>query len=219
MSERLVHRRSKGPASTPAQRLVELQQELFRAGQKLGDAETRIAELQNQLSRYQSLGGVSFGGIPIAQSWSELVLWESLLNDRRFKAVFELGSWRGGFSWWLWAQTKIREMVFHTFDSIEPQREMPPHCFTRMDVFAEADALGDLFREHEPCIVFCDNGNKPRELKTFSAHLRDRWSLLVVHDWGTEIQPEDVPDNVEMMYEDFCKELGSISRVFKKKET
>lgn len=218
MADRLIHQRSKGPVSTPAQRLVELQQELMRAEQRAELLQTKIVDLENQLSRYRSLGGVSFGGIPIAQAWTELILWESLLNDRRFEAVFELGTWQGGFSWWMWAQCKAREMVFHTFDSISPQREMPDYCFTRKDVFAEVEALGALFREHEPCIVFCDNGNKPRELQTFSKELRDPNSLLVAHDWSTEIGPEDVPAGVRMVYEDFCVEIGSMSRVFQLKE-
>ena len=44
-------------------------------------------------------------------------------------------------------------------------------------------------------------------------------SLLVVHDYGTEFQPEDVPACLEMVYREFCEDLGSMSRVFKKKET
>jgi hypothetical protein len=40
----------------------------------------------------------------------------------------------------------------------------------------------------------------------------------VVHDWKTEIQPEDVPDTVEETYGDFCDDIRSMSRVFKRKE-
>jgi len=75
--------------------------------------------------------------------------------------------------------------------------------------------LGKRFRAFEPCVVFCDGGNKPRELKTFAAELRDPRSLLFVHDWGTEMLPGDVPDTVGMVYGEFCEQLGSVTRVFK----
>jgi hypothetical protein len=217
MTERLVpdHSRSTLAASTPAQRIAELTSLAIRLQEELDEAIAEKEKLENRLVRHETLGGVSFGGISVAQAWVEFILWESLLNDRRFEAIFELGSWQGGFSWWLWAQAQVRKQQFHTFDSIQPQAEMPPDCFTRLDVFASSMKLGDLFREWEPCIVFCDNGNKPRELQTFAQWLRDPESLLVVHDWGTEIQPEDVPDTVEMVYREFCEGLRSMSRVFR----
>ncbi len=62
--------------------------------------------------------------------------------------------------------------------------------------------------------MFCDGGNKPRELKTFSRYVTAE-SLLVVHDWGTEMLRSDVPDNVEMVNEQWCVELGSASRCFR----
>jgi hypothetical protein len=130
--------------------------------------------------------------------------------------VFELGTWEGGFAWWLWAQCQVRGIEFGTFDAIQPNQVLPADgSFTRLDIFAESKSLGARFRLLEPCLVFCDNGNKPRELRTFAAELRHPDSLLVVHDWGTEMLPEDVPDTVEMVYREFCEELGSISRVFR----
>lgn len=211
------HNRSKGPPSTPALRLVELNRELVRTRAVLKEASDEYAKLERRLQQFTTIGGVSFGGIPAAQVWCDFVLWESLLNETKFRAIIELGTWQGGFSWWLWAQTRARRgMNFYTFDAIAPERLVPD--FERRDIFADAAHLGALMRANEPCIVFCDNGNKPRELQTFSKELRSQESLLVVHDWGTEMQPEDVPDNVEMVYEDFCKELGSISRVFRLKE-
>ena len=40
----------------------------------------------------------------------------------------------------------------------------------------------------------------------------------MAHDWGTEIGPDDVPDTVEMVYREFCEEIGSITRVFRLEE-
>lgn len=214
MSERLIHQRTKGPASTPAQRLVELQNELSYTQGALRAAEGKIVVLEQDLSRYVTVGDVSFGGVEALQVWADFILWEQLLNSHKFKAIIELGTCQGGFAWWLWAQTKARGgMNFYTFDAVPPPGRVPE--FERVDVFAQADYLGKLMRHNEPCVVLCDNGNKPRELKTFAQELRDPDSLLVAHDWGTEFLPEDIPDNVEMVYGDFCERLHSISRVFR----
>lgn len=199
---------------TPAQRLIELQTEITALELDLAEAKARESRAVQKAERFTTVGGVSFGGIPAAQVWVDFILWEALLNDKRFEAIYELGTWEGGFAWWLDAQARAREMQFFTFDSIKPQRLVPR--FARMDVFIEADYLLATMRQNEPLILFCDNGNKPRELQTFATQLSPE-SLTVVHDWGTEVQPEDVPDGLEMVYEEFCIELGSMSRVFRLK--
>jgi hypothetical protein len=63
-------------------------------------------------------------------------------------------------------------------------------------------------------VLLCDGGNKPRELRTFSHYLGPE-SLIVVHDWGCEIDEQDVPVTLEEVYGEFCDELGSLSRVFR----
>ena len=212
------HHRTKGPASVPAQRVVELNSELMRVRGALGEACTEIGRLAKRLERYEEFGGVSFGGIQIAQIWADFFLWEGVLNDNpQLRGIIELGTWNGGFSWWLWGQTEVRNMSFYTFDAVVPEHRLPPFVFEKRDIFADADKTADLIRLYEPCVVFCDNGNKPRELQTFAPALRDTGSLLVVHDWGDEVGPDDVPDTVEMVYEDACLGLNSKSRVFRLK--
>ena len=216
---RLQHQRPKGgPASTPAARLIELQQALTATEQKLASAQARISDLERDYQSNHSFQHVSFGGIPMAQHRCDLVLWEELLNaNPRLKAIFELGTWFGGMAWWLWAQCQARDMHFETYDMTRSEHPKPP-MFVRLDVFLDREQIGEVIRDWEPCVVFCDNGNKPRELREYSQELRSPDSLLVVHDWGTEFLPEDVPDNVVMVYGDFCEQIGSITRVFRLKE-
>lgn len=212
------HQRSKGPVSTPATRIIELTGLLQRTQVALSECLHENTALEKQLNRFTQFGGVSFGGVAMAQIWADMVLWELLLNVRKFRAIIELGTFQGGFSWWLWAQTQVRKgMNFYTYDSVVP--ENPPPCFEKKDIFAEAGELGKLMRLNEPCVVFCDNGNKPRELQTFAEELKSTESLLVVHDWGTEFFANDIPNTVEIMYDQFCEEIGSVSRVFRRKES
>ncbi len=154
----------------------------------------------------------SYHGVPTGQWWSDFYLWELVLNDQpELEAIFEIGTWQGGFSRYLAGQARAREMTFRTYDVAAPFAP-PPH-FIRMDVFAEAEALGKVLGENEPLILLCDGGNKPRELRTFTPYLHEG-SVVVVHDWLTEVQPADVPDRLSPVYESFCDDLGSMSRVF-----
>lgn len=152
----------------------------------------------------------------MAQYWTDFFLWEALLNENEhLRAIVELGTWKGGFSLWLHAQAENRDMCFRTYDVIKPERQ-PPN-FVQIDIYAEAEEIGKHLKKNAPLILLCDGGNKPRELRTFSMYLKPD-SVIVVHDWGTEMLPGDVPDNVEIVYGDFCDEIGSISRVFRVKE-
>ena len=155
---------------------------------------------------------MSFAGVYVAQYWVEFVLWEALLNEQRYRSIVEIGTWEGGFALWLHAQAEARDMGFRTYDVYEPKVKVPG--FVRCDVFAHAEMVGQHLQENDPVIVFCDGGNKPRELKTFSRYVTAD-STLVVHDWGSEMTEADVPSNVEMIHEDYCLDLGSMSRVFR----
>jgi hypothetical protein len=149
----------------------------------------------------------------VAQYWVEFILWESLLNERDYNAIIELGTWEGGFSLYLSSQAEHRNMFFRTYDIHKPARYVPG--FVQIDIYAKAEEIGEHLRRMEPVIVLCDGGNKPRELKTFARYVTPA-STLVVHDWGTEMLEKDVPPGVEMVHKDHCEELGSASRVFRK---
>ena len=153
--------------------------------------------------------------MPTAQYWCDFILWEAILNENpETKGIVELGTWEGGFSLYLAAQADARGIRFWTFDSVAyADRHIPG--FRRMDIWREADEIHRLLAVHEPVILLCDNGNKPRELRTFGAALQDPRSLVVVHDWMVEVTPSDVPESLIPVYEDFCDELGSISRCFR----
>lgn len=164
-----------------------------------------------------TIGNTSFGGIQISQYVIDQHLWETVLNKHpEMTAICELGTWKGGFSWWLWAQAQARDMRFATFDAIDYESKVPG--FQRLDVFLDKERVLEWIHNllSLPVVLFCDNGNKPRELREYTPHL-PAGSLTFVHDWGTETMPEDVPDWLEMVYGDYCESLGSITRIFKRK--
>jgi hypothetical protein len=156
---------------------------------------------------------MSFCGVPAAQRPQDYFLWEVLLNEHpHARGIVELGTWEGGFSLYLAYQALERGIFFRTYDVVRPEREIPG--FVQLDIFASADEIGAWLRGKEPLMLLCDGGNKPRELRIFSRFLSPE-STIVAHDWGEEIFASDVPDNVEMIYGDFCEQIDSLSRVFK----
>lgn len=161
------------------------------------------------------MSGVSFGGVPCAQQWSDFILWEAVLNERLdLQGIVELGTFKGGFSLWLYAQCKVRDMWFRTYDVIHPGRRIPG--FVQIDMYLEKDEICRyLSKKPGPIILFCDGGNKPREMKTFPQCCPEG-SLFFVHDWGTETLLSDIPSSLRMVYGDYCEQLRSITRVFEK---
>jgi len=159
----------------------------------------------------------TFGGHPCGQTVADWYLWELILNERPdLCAIIEIGTWQGGFSRFLFAQSAIRGMEFVTYDAVMPDSEPPG--FEQVDVFADARVLAEGFASYTaPVILLCDGGNKPREALTFPPML-PRNSLVVVHDWMTEFMPEDVPPFLLPVWEDACDSLGSMSRIFEIQE-
>ena len=170
------------------------------------------AGLSNRLPESVKSRWMSFGGTPAAQVPQDYLLWEVLLNEHpHLRGIVELGTWKGGFSDYLYCQAEKRGLFFRTYDVASPGRTVPG--FVQLDIFAEADAIGGHLHRHDPVILLCDGGNKPRELKTFSRYLSPQ-SVIVVHDWNQEIVASDVPENVQMVYGEFCEEIESMSRCF-----
>lgn len=154
----------------------------------------------------------SFGGVPAGQIWADFYLWEMLLNDKPdLRGIVEVGTWKGGFSRYLYAQAEARGIGFVTFDAVRPP--LIPQGFQRADVFAEPGVVVSALARFEPAILLCDGGNKPREIKMFAPFV-PRDGLLVVHDWMTEVGPDDVPDTLVEVCGELCDTLGSMSRVF-----
>lgn len=157
----------------------------------------------------------SFGGETCAQLWVDFYLWEVVLNDNpSVKGIVEIGTWRGGFTHYLHAQATVRGYRnFKSYDVIEPLRDDIPG-FEKLDVYRHAGRVqGFLSTLDAPVALFCDGGNKPRELETFPLSC-PKHSIIAVHDWGTETLPEHVPHFLEEKYGDLCDTVGSMTRFF-----
>jgi hypothetical protein len=135
------------------------------------------------------------------QRWGDLEIWEQVLNEvGPLRLIIELGSGTGAFSNFLLLQALARGADFATFDrapapetTLAHRLDLQAHCWVG-DLWSQA---GDQVRqmlttpEYHPLALFCDNGDKRREVLTF-APLLAAGDVLVVHDWGSEIGPDDM---------------------------
>ena len=146
----------------------------------------------------------------MAQTWADVRMFEQLLNlHPELASIAELGTGQGALSRYLYMQACTRGMEFLTFDVVPPDQEVPG--WQRRDVLREVDdVVGQFVR---PVLVICDNGNKPAEMSLYAPKLCGH-DLLAVHDWGTEVQPEDVPFGLVPIHEDLT---FSMMRVFRRR--
>lgn len=105
----------------------------------------------------------------------------------------ELGTGTGVFSKYL--LNILKPQTFHTFDRLDcPDFELRPH-YTFIDILADgrgSKLIADLISRPGKTLLFCDNGDKPQEVKLYSPFLKPG-DILVVHDWMIEIKPEHIP--------------------------
>lgn len=153
--------------------------------------------------RTHNLFGSHFGGVQMRQYWADLALWELFLNAHPdIKTVVELGSFHGGMTLFLAAQTMARGQMFYTLD-----RDWPVALDTPLAKALDLRAVflyGDFWKEtneqflailrhprYKPLMLFVDGGCKREEFKAFVPELSEG-DYCAVHDWRTEFKPEDV---------------------------
>ena len=169
-------------------------------------------------------GWVYFAGIETFQIQIDFGLWERFLNRHPVYGIVELGTGCGGFTHFLALQAYNRGARFVTVDHKDflPDRPLTEllglrERFRLLNIFT-VEGHAALEREiatlPRPRLVFCDDGDKPREFREFG-QLLEPGDYIAVHDWGTEFQPEDVCGQVEMVMGRECEEMDSMTRWFR----
>ena len=141
----------------------------------------------------------SFVGCSMQQSWADLAVWEKFLEQVDAESLIELGTGYCGMSVYLLLQCIQREMDFWTVDIKENSRlnyllstflGLREH-FIKSDVF-NSTVVEDAVRTlPKPLVLFCDNGDKRKEVKLFVPMLSSG-DYVVVHDWPAEINADDI---------------------------
>jgi hypothetical protein len=141
-------------------------------------------------------------GTMAQQKWVDLLLWEMFFNRAGvIKRFVELGTGYGAMSLYFYAQCIARGIEFDSYDIDSNRLHSSPlaemvglhnRCHIA-DIFSHFREIGNKIKDG-PTILYCDNGNKRKEWKIYSAFLRNG-DFFSVHDWGTEFLEEDLANS------------------------
>jgi hypothetical protein len=155
-------------------------------------------------------------GIETAHTWLQIaaLLWG--LDQMGVKAFIELGTWKGGLGALLLGGAVLGKF---TYLGVENNRAAVDPDFGEMvddvgyenwaalwflDVFNASTIEGvrqRVGRANGPALIYCDDGDKPRELRTYAPVLR-YGDYIAAHDYPSEVKPED--------YEPLLPEYGLV---------
>ena len=156
---------------------------------------------------HQMTGYVWPAGIPIGQSWSDLFALLYMIQNFQVELFIEIGARHGGLAAMI---VNYMEYAGGAYIGIESDRELPDprlkmrinrragHHFIVCDAFSERCevVLREAIRKADaayPVLLYCDDGDKVREMHHFAPFLRPG-DYLVAHDLGREIFLGDVGD-------------------------
>lgn len=173
-----------------------------------------------------------FGAV-MGQTFTSLFVFEWILNFYPIDWIIELGTGCGGLSMFFAKQAEIRGLNYRTYDAqmrqgdkanfetfnppLNVQQQLAPY-YRKMNVFDDTTVkeITDILHANK-CFIYCDNGAKPREVKTYAPHIT-QGSVIGTHDWhgqfGVEQLEKDL--NLQVIFEDFCREHKTKQRFWYK---
>ncbi len=165
--------------------------------------------------------GSSFGGVEVSQMWNDLALWEEFFNRANVKSVIELGTFRGGMTMFFTLQGIARGFTITSIDDqnhgapTEQLHKLGTKLLT-MDLLSEStvEPMRELIASlPKPLVLFCDNGDKPREWGLY-VPLLSPGDFAAVHDWGTEFRESNLIPKPNPFMQTECESIESMTRFF-----
>lgn len=151
-----------------------------------------------------------YGGFNSYQSFFAFYALQDFLNRHdNIRRVLEFGTAEGGTAIFFGLNMWRRRNPVQTWDVQERQ---DPDWFELAKFLGIEFKLGDIFTEESKVqikefiqrpgttIVFCDNGNKPLEARTFAPFLKSG-DILMAHDWNAEIRATDFSEEMKNSFD------------------
>ena len=176
-------------------------------------------------------GWRSYAGVVMERKWSDFFTMEVLLTHARPRTIVELGTGAGAFAAYLATYAYIAGARFATFDthrkgavtkrvnhrSLALVRLLGGRYYAR-DVFAPATRamIGRIVARPGVALVYCDNGDKAREVRTYVEYLKPG-DFIGVHDYNSEIFARDLEPllargRCRLWQESLCEQASSSNR-------
>ncbi len=128
-----------------------------------------------------------------------------LHNYANISRFLELGTMHGLTTVYLGVTSAIRSGSTISWDIVDL---IPPHIRSVASMLPIAYNIGDVLHDNsvivrirhavqeEHVMLFCDNGDKEKEIGLYAAWLR-QGNVLMVHDWGTEVHWDNIKEYLQ----------------------
>lgn len=151
-----------------------------------------------------------FLGGKVAHRFCELDLLERVMLAAGIKNVLEIGTGSGVLTTLFGIHAMLRGGRMMT---VEKSRVLNKGRANLLEMLSVNVYCDDCFCERirnaarafldvvgKPTLVYCDGGDKPKELATFAPEC-GIGDIIGVHDWGVELDWKDVPDVIKTHFE------------------
>src|SRR6266545_3802924 len=141
-------------------------------------------------------------GVPVAHAWTSLWALERILVRHPFRRIVEIGTGGGGVTVFFALHARARRLAVL---SIDLEDSLHTEARVLLESLPVDRVIGD-FADHSfvertrtmtggPTLIYCDNGHKVREFRTFAPLLLPG-DVVMAHDYPFEITAGDVAESV-----------------------
>lgn len=167
------------------------------------DVLRNIAEISTTTSK--QMVGSYFAGTRMQHSYMAIYVLENVLNIYQPAKIVEFGARWGGTTSFLGVWAVANNKQFLSVDRTSDLRETSQRLLKQlssnvnlqyMNVFSpECFEYIKNWLKEEKCLIYCDNGDKLRELEIYSELLQPG-SIIACHDYTTAVQESAVKDMI-----------------------
>jgi hypothetical protein len=133
-------------------------------------------------------------GIPSAHTWPQIGFLFTLMDELKWRAFVEIGVMNGGLADLMLRRQDIVGDIRYLGVEVN-KAGVRPRILERPEIiigncFEHIGTIQNFIGSHpRPAVIYCDGGNKPQEMRTFSQVLREG-DFLLAHDYPGETSPE-----------------------------
>jgi len=150
-------------------------------------------------TNYLNNTGISF---TIAHQADSLMDMKRIISLYGPTLILDFGTYSGGTVAVFHDACPYAEI--HTYDN--NQRKVEPikikndriHYHIEDILNTQSEELVNFLKSKEKKFIYCDNGNKPKEMNTF-VPLLNSGDLIGVHDWNKEINNKDISELLDIL--------------------
>lgn len=165
---------------------------------------------------WRHTGAVWPAGVPTSLTWYDIGALLHVLNFNPTRLFVEIGVEHGGLGALIASYGRYTGMIYRgidiTTEYLHPRvRDYEGHIIFQRDAWESAtvdEVRGWMTAIDGPALLFCDGGNKPRELKLYAPLIRPG-DILMGHDYHNEYGDDalqDMPPNVRQIQPDWLND-------------